>query len=308
MANIGKLIELDVRELWKHEQYDFSKWLAKPENIEYLNEILGLTLTEINREVYVGPYRCDIVAKDETSGITAIIENQLEGTNHEHLGKIITYASGLGAKVMVWIVREAKEEHRAAIEWLNNNTNNDINFFLLEIHAYKIGDSDPAPKFEVVEKPNDFVKRSNSKGNDREMDKSESERLAFWEHFNQVVINRGKPFNVRKATTDHWYDVALGTSDAHISINLVNKDGNIVVEVYIDNNKQLFDKLMNNKESIEGALGKQLIWDRLDNKKACRIKYNISGLNFDDHSNYDSLMNQVIDFAVSMRNVFRKYI
>ena len=163
MANIGKLTEVDVRELWKHEQYDFSNWLAKEENLEYLNDIIGLTLTDVDKEVYVGPYRCDIVAKDETSGITVIVENQLEGTNHDHLGKIITYASGLNAKVMIWIVKEAKEEHRAAIEWLNNNTNNDVNFFLIEIHAYKIGNSDPAPKFEVVEKPNDFVKRSKVK-------------------------------------------------------------------------------------------------------------------------------------------------
>ena len=119
MSNIGKLTEVDVRELWKHEQYDFSEWLAKEENIEYLNDIIGLTLTEVDKEVYVGPYRCDIVAKDETSGITVIVENQLEGTNHDHLGKIITYASGLDAKVMIWIVKEAKEEHRAAIEcWI----------------------------------------------------------------------------------------------------------------------------------------------------------------------------------------------
>ena len=284
-------------------------WLkGSAENIEYLNEILGLTLTEVNREVYVGPYRCDIVAKDETSGITVIIENQLEGTNHEHLGKIITYASGLGAKVMVWIVKEAKEEHRAAIEWLNNNTNSDVNFFLLEIHAYRIGDSDPAPKFEIIEKPNDFVKRGNNKVKDGEMDKSESERLMFWEQFNKVIVNRGKPFNVRKASTDHWYDVAIGTSEAHISINLVNKDGVIVVELYIDDNKELFDKLIGNKDAIEGDLGKKLSWDRLDNRKACRIKYRIAGLNFDDHSNYDSLMNQVIDFTISMRDVFRKYI
>lgn len=92
MANIGKLTEVDVRELWKHEQYDFSNWLAKEENLEYLNDIIGLTLADVDKEVYVGPYRCDIVAKDETSGITVIVENQLEGTNHDHLGKIITYA------------------------------------------------------------------------------------------------------------------------------------------------------------------------------------------------------------------------
>ena len=126
---IGKLKEVELRNLWKHEQYDFSEWLSQNENIELLNDILGLTLTDISKEVYVGSYRCDLVAVDESSGIKVIIENQLESSNHEHLGKIITYASGLDAQVVVWIVKNAKEEHRSAIEWLNNNTNSDINFF-----------------------------------------------------------------------------------------------------------------------------------------------------------------------------------
>lgn len=308
MANIGRLTEIDVRDLWQHEQYDFSNWLAKESNLDYLNDILGLTLVEVDKEVYVGPYRCDLVAKDETSGVTVIIENQLEGTNHDHLGKIITYASGLDAKVIVWIVKEAKEEHRAAIEWLNNNTSENINFFLIEIHAYKIGSSDPAPKFEVVEKPNDFVKRSKVKTADNDLNKSQSERLAFWEQFNQVLVSRGKPFNVRKATTDHWYDVAIGSSEAHIAIDLINKDGNIVVELYISNNKEVFDDLFSKREEIEQELGFNMTWDRLNNKKASRIKYYIQGLNFDDHSNYEELMRQAIDTAVKMREVFKKYL
>lgn len=162
---IGKLKEVELRNLWKHEQYDFSEWLSQNENIELLNDILGLTLTDISKEVYVGSYRCDLVAVDESSGIKVIIENQLESSNHEHLGKIITYASGLDAQVVVWIVKNAKEEHRSAIEWLNNNTNSDINFFLIELHAYKIGDSLPAPYFEIIEKPNDFIKNNKVNGN-----------------------------------------------------------------------------------------------------------------------------------------------
>ena len=308
MPNIGKLIEVDVRELWRHEQYDFSEWLAKADNIEYLNDIIGLTLSEINKEVYVGPYRCDIVAKDETSGDIVIIENQLEGTNHDHLGKIITYAAGLNAKYILWIVKEAKEEHRAAIEWLNSNTNSSINFFLIEIHAYKIGSSDPAPKFEVVEKPNDFVKRSKSASDDGELKKSESERLFFWEQFNQEVVKRGKPFNLRKATTDHWYDIAMGCGFAHTAITLVNKEGQIVIEIHISDNKDAFDSLYSQKDEIEGRLGYKLIWDRLDGKKASRIKYGIPGLNFDDHSNYETLMNKAIDIAVEMRDTFKKYL
>lgn len=305
---IGKLKEVDIRELWKHEQYDFSEWLSKKENIENLNEILGLTLIDISKETYVGAYRCDLFAKDETTGIKVIIENQLEVSNHDHLGKIITYASGLDAKVVVWIVKEAREEHRSAIEWLNNNTNSNVNFFLIEIHAYKIGESDPAPMFQVVEQPNDFIKNNKSNNRDESMNKSQSQRIEFWNQFNNVVIERGKPFNIRKATTDHWYNVAIGTSDAHIDITLVNKDSLIGVELYITDNKELFDKLYERKDEIEQELGFNLDWRRLDNSKASRIVYHIKGLNFDDHSNYNELMNKTIDLAVLMRNVFKKYI
>lgn len=306
--NIGKFKEVDIRSLWKHEQYDFSEWLSQKENIEQLEDILGLTLIGISKEAYVGSYRCDIFAKDETTGTKVIIENQLESSNHDHLGKIITYASGLDAKVIVWIVKQAKEEHRSAIEWLNNNTINDLNFFLIELHAYKIDDSNPAPMFKVIEKPNNFIKSTKTTTNQENLNKSQSERLEFWNQFNEVIENRGKPFNIRKATTDHWYDVALGTSEAHISINLVNKDSNVVLDVYINDNKELFDKLYEKKVVIEDELGFNLVWDRLDNGKACRIKYSIKGLNFDDHSNYNQLMNTIIDKVIIMRKVFKKHI
>ena len=305
---IGKLEEVDIRELWKHEQYDFSEWLSKKENIENLNDILGLTLVDISKETYVGSYRCDLFAKDETTGIKVIIENQLEMSNHDHLGKIITYASGLDAKVVVWIVKEAREEHRSAIEWLNNNTNSNINFFLIEIHAYKIGNSDNAPMFQVIEQPNDFIKNNKSINSNDTMNKSQSQRLEFWNQFNNVLIERGKPFNVRKATTDHWYNVEIGTSDAHIDITLVNKDSVIGVELYITDNKELFDKLYQKKVEIENDLGFKLDWRRLNNSKASRIVTFIKGLNFDDHSNYNELINKTIDLAVLMRDTFKKYI
>ena len=307
MAEIGRLIEVDVRELWKHEQYDFSNWLAKESNIEYLNEILGLTLIEVDKEINVGPYRCDIVATDETSGLKVIIENQLESTNHDHLGKIITYASGLDAKVIVWIVKEAKEEHRAAIEWLNNYTSSEIDFFLIEIHAYKIGDSNPAPKFEVVEKPNDFVKRSKNK-DDGELNASQTERLIFWKQFNDRVALKGKPFNIRKPTTDHWYDIAIGTSAAKIAVDLVNKENCIILELYIHSDKDLYDSLYEKKNEIEGETGLTFEWNRLGSKKACRIKHFIYGLDFDNHSNYNQLMDEVIDKAIIMRKVIQKYL
>lgn len=302
---IGKLEEVDIRNLWRHEQYDFSTWLVKDENISLLNEKLGLTLVDINTEAYVGAYRCDIVAVDETTGIKVIIENQLENSNHDHLGKIITYASGLDAKVIVWIVKEARDEHRSAVEWLNNNTSKDINFFLIELHAYKINDSVPAPMFQIVEQPNDFIKESKNNKSTDAINKRQSERVEFWTNFNEHIINRGKPFNVRKATTDHWYDIAIGTSAAHISVTLVNKESYVGVELYISSDKELFDKLYKNREDIEKQLGFKLEWLRLDNAKASRILHKINGLNFDDHSNYDSLIEEAIDKVIKMKSVFK---
>lgn len=306
---LGKLQEVDIRKLWSHEQYDFSEWLSKSENLELLNEAIGLTLSEVEKEVYVGAYRCDLVGTDETTGDKVIIENQLEMSNHDHLGKIITYASGLDAKVVVWIVKEAREEHRSAIEWLNNNTPEKLSFFLIEIHAYQIGDSLCAPKFEVVEKPNGFIKNAKTQSSGSgDYNKSQGERIEFWTRFNEILVERGKPFNVRKATTDHWYDIAIGTSDAHVSLTLVNKDGYVGVEFYIRDNKDLFDKLYAQKEEIENKLGLEPDWQRLDGKKSSRVLYRISGLDFDNHSNYDSLMNEMIDKAVLFSNVFKKYV
>lgn len=304
---LGRLKEVDIRELWAHEQYNFSNWLAKEENIDLLNDTVGLTLTDIDKEVYVGSYRCDLVAIDETTGVKIIIENQLGSTDHDHLGKVITYASGLDANVIIWIVKEAREEHKSAIEWLNNNMAKEISFFLLEIKAYKIGDSLPAPMFKVVEKPNDFIK-SNKSTKDGDLSKAQAERLNFWTEFNRVITESGKLFNVRKATTDHWYDVAIGTSEAHISITLVNKDGSIGVELYIRDNKDLFDHLFEHKDEIESKLGFSMHWERLDDKKASRIKSYIPGLNFNKQGNYPELMNQIIERVVKIRDVFKGYL
>ena len=135
---LGKIKEVDIRSVWPHEQYDFSKWLAEEENIRALGEEMNLSLTDVDTEQFVGSYRCDIICKDELTGKSVLIENQLEQTNHDHLGKIITYASGLDASVVVWIVAKARAEHASAIEWLNKHTDDEISFFLIEVHAYTI--------------------------------------------------------------------------------------------------------------------------------------------------------------------------
>lgn len=304
---LGKLKEIDIRTVWPHEQYDFSKWLAQDENIQELGDSLNLSLTDIETETSVGNFRCDILAKDELTGKMVLIENQLEATNHDHLGKIITYASGLDAAVVVWIVASARAEHASAIEWLNKHTDDEISFFLLEVHAFKIGDSDPAPQFTIIEQPNDFAKTVKSVAKSNDLNESQKQRLEFWTQFNDVVETKGKPFNKRKATTDHWYNVAIGSSDANISIDLVNKEHKIRVSLWISDNKELYDALAMRKDEIEEALGFTLEWNRLDNKKASYISAYIKGLDFKKQDNYPHLMEQIIDLVLKMRKVFPQY-
>ena len=304
---LGKLEEVDIRKVWPHEQYDFSKWLATEENIKELGDALNLSLTDVETEKFVGNYRCDILCKDEITGKMVLIENQLEPTNHDHLGKIITYASGLDAAVVVWIVASARDEHASAIEWLNKHTDDEISFFLMEVHAYKIDDSDPAPQFKIIEQPNDFVKIVKAVSKNSDMNESQKNRLEFWTQFNEFVDSQGKPFNKRKATTDHWYNVAIGSSDASISIDLVNKEHKIRVSLWINDNKDIFDALFQRKDEIETALGFGLEWNRLDNKKASYICTYIKGLDFKKQDNYPMLMEQIVDLVLKMRNVFPKF-
>lgn len=305
---LGKLKEVDIRSVWAHEQYDFSKWLASEENIKELSDTLNLSLTDIETEKFVGSYRCDIICKDELTGKNVLIENQLEQTNHDHLGKIITYASGLDASVIVWIVANARSEHASAIEWLNKNTTDDVAFFLIEVHAYTIGDSSPAPMFKIIEQPNDFAKATKSLASKGNLSESQMCRLEFWNMFNDVLEEKGKPFNKHKASTDHWYTVAVGSSQCSISIDLVNKEHKIRVGLWINDNKDMFDSMYSYKAEIEAAAGQSLDWFRLDNKKASIISLDIKGLNFKKKDNYPELMDTVIDKVVILRNAIKPYI
>jgi hypothetical protein len=305
---LGKFKEVDIRDVWAHEQYDFSNWLANEENLKELGDTIGLSLIDAETEKFVGNYRCDIICKDELTDKTVLIENQLEPTNHDHLGKIITYASGLDATVVIWIVSHAREEHASAIEWLNKHTDDNLSFFLIEVHTYKIGDSTPAPMFKIIEQPNDFVKTVKSISSNQELSETQKKRLEFWNMFNDILEERGKPFNKRKATTNHWYHVAIGSSQCHLSIELINSKHKICVALWIRDNKDLYDNLFEKKEEIEATLGKKLEWDRIDNKKASCVFTNITKLDFNNQDNYAELINESIDWIIKFRNTFKKYI
>lgn len=304
---LGKIVKVDLREVWKHEALDFSKWLSENENISYLNEAIGLNLVDIQTEKSVGGFKCDIVCRDEFTDKIVIIENQLESSNHDHLGKIITYASGLEASVIIWIVKNAREEHSSAIEWLNNHTDQSVSFFLIQLEMIKIGDSEPAPQFVIVEEPNEYSKNLKKTIQSTITSGSEAGRLEFWSNFNEVLKQRNE-FNIRKASTDHWYNFSIGTSTCNLSADLLNKEGKIRVNLWIPDNKELFDYLLSRKQEIEVTVGFPLEWERMDDKKGSRISTYIEGLSFSKPENYNELSNKIINLLVKFRNTFKPHI
>lgn len=277
---LGKLEKVNLRDIWLNEEYDFSVWLSKEENLKELSNTIGVDIVLEERESSVGKYSVDIYGKEEGTDRKVVIENQLEDSNHDHLGKIITYASGKDAKTIIWIVKRARDEHRQAIEWLNAHTDEEVGFFLLEIELWKIGDSAPAPKFNIVSKPNDWGKNQKSSNH---LGKTQKLQCEYWQAFSEYGASNeiySKEFNKRKAFPQHWYDLPMGSSEYRISLTCATQRNEIGIEVYIDNNKEIFDLFYENKSIIEEKTNLKFSWQRLDNKKASRIKaikkFNIS--------------------------------
>jgi len=271
---LGKLTKVALREYWKHEARDFTGWLAEPENIELLGDEIGLDIEVIQTEAGVGRYSTDILAQEETTGRKIIIENQLESTDHRHLGQVLTYAAGREAEYIVWIVQEVRDEHKAAVDWLNEHTDEKINFFLLRIELWKIGSSDPAPKFVVVSRPNDWTKSIRGSSLDqREHSDTKLLQLEFWSQLRDFGILQKPPLRLRTPGAKHWYDVAIGRSDCHVTLTTLTAENKIGCELYIPNSKELFHSLYSNKGAIESALGRnEISWQELPSKKASRIR------------------------------------
>lgn len=250
MKKLGKLQEIDdVRSIWPNEAKDFTPWLSKEENIAILAEEIGIDITVSETESAIGDFAVDIFGVETGTERKVIIENQLEETDHDHLGKLLTYAAGKNANVIVWIVQKARDEHRAALQWLNNHTDDNIGFFLCEIKAYTIGDSVPAPKFEVIEAPNDWIRDNRAGADYSDAEKKRREkRRDYWERFNGYVkanvTEFTKLFKLRKTTGSHWMDFAMGSSKYHMSICQIRKDGKIIIKFYIYDDKELYKELL----------------------------------------------------------------
>lgn len=313
MKKLGKLREIDdVRSIWPNEAKDFTPWLSKEENIAILAEEIGIDITVSETESTIGDFAVDIFGVETGTERKVIIENQLEETDHDHLGKLLTYAAGKNATVIVWIVRKARDEHRAALQWLNNHTDDNIGFFLCEIKAYTIGDSVPAPKFEVIEAPNDWIRdnRAGADYSDAEKKRRE-ERRNYWERFNEYAkSNLGyftKQFKLRKPNGDHWMDFAMGSSKYHMSVCQIRKDSKILVKFYITDDKELYKGLLARKETIEADVGLRLEWHELPGKKASEIVVG-KDVDFDNASEMPSQFQWIGETLLKMAIPLKKHL
>ena len=205
-TNLGRLEPVDLRQVWPNEESDFTPWLAEEENLGILADALGMPLEFLAREEKVGPYSADILCRDPNEQSKVVVENQLGQTDHDHLGKLLTYASHFNARVVVWVARRFTDQHRAALDWLNEVSDTGARFFGLEIELWQIGDSVPAPKLNVVARPNDWTKE----GTDTSaLTDTQRMQLRFWEGFADFVSRKGKIVTKTHAPrAQNWLGVA----------------------------------------------------------------------------------------------------
>ena len=274
--NLGRLEPVDLREAWGREDQEFTPWLAQEGNLAELGRAIGMELELVSQEQNVGAYRADVLCKDSLTQGYVLIENQLEKTDHAHLGQILTYAAGVGAKTVVWIAKRVTDEHRAALDWLNEITEENYGFFALEIELWKIGDSPPAPKFNVVCKPNDWRRTIVDSTQSGEIPESKKLYHSYWTEFREFLLQRqGTPLRPQKASSDNWTNYAIGRGGFWLSAVASIEQGWIGAELFIRPSdmdpKDAFRRLERERAAIEADTGFALEWDELPEKKGSRI-------------------------------------
>ena len=312
MVTLGILEEItDLRKVWPNEAQDFTPWLAKEENIARLSSAIGIDIVADETESSVGDFSADLLASEEGTARKIIIENQLEDTNHDHLGKLITYASGKDASIVIWIVKRARDEHRSAIEWLNKHTDEAVGFFLCEIKLYRIGNSNPAVKFEVIERPNDWTKGQKASDAASPAEQlTQKRRQEYFSAFQDHVFQNEqfkKTFNRTKPPRDHWMTFAIGSSACNLQLLQVRKVGQLGVQINIPDDKTLFHMFESNKETIESECGFELDWRELPDKKASRIII-LKDVVFEDKEQWPEQFDWAMDTLLHMRKAFCKYL
>ena len=305
MAQLGKLEKVDLRKVWDHEARDFSDWLVKDENLAVLSEELGIEIEAIGTEQSSGRFKIDILAKEANSGDYIIIENQLEPTNHDHLGKVITYAAGYDAKYIIWIVKDVLDEHQKAIEWLNEHLDDSISCFLIKIEVWQIGDSKPAPSFEVVTLKNNWVAALKKSVNSGELSVNQQKQQEFWTALKVNFQARDGKIKVPTPAARHYLDFKMGTTLCHTYLSLNSKEKWIKCGLWTTN-KEFLAFLKDQEENLKQDLGISFIfWEA---GKSGGVKSSLDVDDIYDQSQFSVSFDWLYEHLKLFQNVFKKYV
>ncbi len=274
MAKLGRLERVKLRDIWGNEASDFTPWLANEDNIKLLGDTVGIELEVEAQEENVGLFRADILCKDTANNTWVLIENQLERTDHVHLGQLLTYAAGLDAVTIIWVAQRFTEEHRAALDWLNDKTDENVNFFGLEIELWRIGESSIAPKFNIISKPNDWSRSVKSTAAKTELTETKKLQLEYWTSFSDRMEESESPVKCQKPKPQHWTNFAIGRSFFYLVARVNTRENEIGVYLCICGpEKQPHFNLLNEnyRKQIESKIGMELNWRELPDAKESQI-------------------------------------
>ena len=300
--SLDKLERRELQEVWQHEAHDFTPWLAEESNLEMLGDAIGIELELIETESSVGSFSVGIYASEIGTSRKVVIENQLKETNHDHLGKVITYAAGKNAEVVVWVVAHAREEHRQAIEWLNEHTDDDVAFFLVEIELWAIGDSLPAPRFNVVERPNEWAR---SVRHSEDCSDTENLRLSYWTRYREIAANTSefaRVFKPRKPSRARWTILGCGTSAYHLALIVDVLHGRTGIEFYASDNKEMGEAVIAESSRIERELG--VVAEPFRATKDCGVRFFHAGRPLKDNETaWDGYIREQMNWALDLRRI-----
>jgi len=257
---IGRLERVNVRACWPHEAQDFTPWLTREENLTRLGEALGIDLELVDNEVRVGPYRADLVCRDRVDGGMVLVENQFGGTDHRHLGQLLTYGAGLDAFCVVWLAERFGEEHRAALDWLNRITEDRFAFFGVELTLWRIGESPVAPRFEVICRPNVWaraVRRASAGGSG---ESRYQDWLGYWEGFSRFAKEQGYPLPLPTPAARNWVELPWKIPGVRVTASCSLRTGVAKIFVIFRSAEQ-YEAVRGRAGELASAVGQELEWN-----------------------------------------------
>ena len=311
VEELGRLEKVDdLRSVWHNEASDFTPWLQA--NIDLLAEKLGLDIQLVDREVAVGQFSADLVGEETSSGRPVVIENQLAQTDHDHLGKLITYSAGKGGGVIIWVAREIRAEHRTALDWLNGATRGAIDFYGVEVELLRIGVSPLAPHFNVVVAPKPV--ETGASGSEAPSERRQRYHDFFADLLKRIKERPPRVTNASKVGYQSFIGTPSGRSGFVYGLAFTS-GGRFRLELYIDTgnrqaNKAAFDQFVQDREAIDEELGASLDWQRLDNRRASRVAWywDQQVTIMDSAAKLDSLKEWAVPNYFALRDAFSTYI